>query len=121
MKELMMLAMLAIPAAFAAWTITQEEIFQDFREWLETACKDRCYVAKKLAFLPTCYFCTGTWTGFFFLMLCPMKFVSQGIQGYLLAWFTLAAIEQVYLTSFHILRVLLRWARANADAAEGWQ
>jgi len=112
------LVLLAIPAAFAAWTIVQEEIFRDFREWAKTHSNDHRFWVRKLAYLPTCYYCTGTWTSAAFLLLNPVRFVSEGPQGYLIAWFTIAAVSQVYLTAFNMLRVALRWSQAKADAAK---
>lgn len=118
MQELQTLALLAIPAAFMAWTIVCEEIFRDLRDLCEKRSDHPNPIIRKLCYLPTCYYCTGTWTAFFVLVLHPVRFVSDGPQGLLLAWFTLVAIEQVYLNAFHLIRVWLRASRAMADFHE---
>lgn len=109
------LAILAIPAAFLAWAVCKEEVFREIREAAE---KWTSWAGKKLAYLCTCYFCTAVWTGLLFLALHPIRLVSDGPQGYLVAWWVLVAIEEVYLSGFHVLRLLVRWAGAKADYEE---
>lgn len=114
--------LLALPVACMSWTIAETEVFRSFREriarwanWQKGT--DANSLKAKLAYLPTCYYCTSHYVTLFVLLLHPYKFVSPDVRGYALAWFAIVGVSAVYLTSYNLLRVVLRWGQAMADHA----
>lgn len=45
------------------WTITQEEIFKELREWLKSKSDDSGWLIQKVSYLPTCHYCFSHWVG----------------------------------------------------------
>lgn len=43
------------------WTITQEEIFKEVREWLRSQSAGSGWLIQKVAYLPTCHYCFSHW------------------------------------------------------------
>ena len=113
------IALLALTVACVSWTITKEEISREVREFFARLSKSHGnIVVRKLAYLPTCYYCTSHYVTLAVLLLHPVKLVSDGWQGYVFAGFTSVLVANVYLTLFNVLRAWLRGVQAWADRQE---
>lgn len=100
------LFMLALPVASVAWTITHEEVFREPREW----CKDKsqnCHalVPRKFFYLFTCEYCFSHYVAAFFLLITRFQVLYAGWRGYLIAWFALVWVANVYMSFFNRLRL----------------
>lgn len=100
------LALLAIPVACASWTVTHEEVFREPREY----CKDRSQKASRLParkffYLFTCEYCFSHYVSALALLLFGMQILYTGWRGYLIAWFSLVWIANVYMSLFNRLRL----------------
>lgn len=116
MKEILILAAVT---SVASWIITMMEVFRNFREAIDKwAKKNPTEFRKKLAYLPTCPFCTSAYVSAFFLVLAPTKLVAPHFGGYIIAWFFVQSIAYVMLTAYHHSRVWLRWGQALANTQE---
>ena len=121
-------ALLAVPVAPCSWTIAQTEIFRRFRELVGRWAKRKPESTPRalLAYLPTCYYCTSHYVGEAFMVLAflggasteTLKLGYPSAWGYIISSFTLIGVANVYLTGFNILRVVLRYAQAVANAQE---
>lgn len=126
--QLALIALLALPVSCASWTITMEKVFEEFRDVCGKIAKRKDgterkgfwgFVCKKIAYLPTCYYCTSHYVTIVAMVLYPVKLVGEDWRGYIFAGFAMAWIANlVYLTPFNLLRARLRLARAKADSAE---
>ena len=111
---------LAIPVACVAWTVTQEEILRELREWLK-AFQQRhsdSLWRQKLAYVPTCSYCFSHYVAALFVGLFGFKMLVDDWRGYLVSGLTVVLMANVYLSLYCMLRVVLRELRAKADAAE---
>ena len=100
------LLLLALPIACAAWTVTHEEVFREPREYCQQrsqSCKP--IVARKFFYLFTCEYCFSHYVTAFFLLLTRFQMLHQGWRGYLIAWFALVWIANVYMSAFNRLRL----------------
>lgn len=112
------LLILSIPVACVSWTIAETEVFRNVRESFKEWAKNRGgMVRQKLAYLPTCYYCTSHYVAIFFLLMRPTN-IAEDIRGYVISWFTVVAFSAVWLTIYNMLRASLRWIKAEADRAE---
>ena len=118
--------MLALPVACCSWTIAETEVFRSFRERIArwagwTKGQPAIGLKQKLAYLPTCYYCTSHYVAIGFLLLHPFATLTPhegwDIRGYAISWFAVVGVSAVYLTTYNCLRVLLRWGQAGADSA----
>jgi hypothetical protein len=121
-EQLVWALVLAIPVACLAWTIAQEEVFEELREILN-AYRQRhrdSFWRQKLAYLPTCPFCSSHYVAAIFLWLFHFKMLADDWRGYAVSLFSVVLLANVYLTVYHWLRAGLRASRARADEAEAW-
>lgn len=103
------LLMLALPIACASWTVTHEEVFREPREF----CVKHSQNCKRLAerkffYLFTCEYCFSHYVTAFFLILTRFTMLYEGWRGYLIAWFALVWIANVYMSIFNRLRLEIK-------------
>jgi hypothetical protein len=104
------LLLLALPIACASWTVTHEEVFREPREY----CVKRSQSCNKLAerkffYLFTCEYCFSHYVTLFFLVLTRFTLLYPGWRGYLMAWFALVWIANVYMSAFNRLRLEIKY------------
>jgi hypothetical protein len=100
------LLLLALPVACATWTVTHEEVFREPREYClrrSQSCKP--LIARKFFYLFTCEYCFSHYVSAFFLILTRFQMLYDGWRGYLIAWFALVWIANVYMSIFNWLRL----------------
>jgi hypothetical protein len=115
--------MLAIPVACCSWTIAETEVFRSVREsiarwagWNKGT--DAKGWKQKVAYLPSCYYCTSHYVALAFLALHPFTTLTPDVRGYAVSWFSIVGVSAVYLTTYNGMRVALRWGQAVANTAE---
>ena len=100
------LVLLALPIACASWTVTHEEVFREPRDF----CKDksqscRPLLARKFFYLFTCEYCFSHYVSAFFLVLTRFRMLYDDWRGYIIAWFALVWIANIYMSLFNRLRL----------------
>ena len=105
-RQIVYLFLLGIPVACASWTVTHEEVFREPRDW----CKDRSQrcrpaVARKFFYLFTCEYCFSHFVAAFFLLLTRFQMLYEGWLGYLIAWFSIVWVANIYMSFFNRLRL----------------
>jgi hypothetical protein len=114
--QVVWLFVLAIPVACCAWTVTHEEVFREPRDFCQERCKAcRSLVQRKFFYLFTCEYCFSHYVALFFLALTRYRLLLDDWRGYVLAWFGVVWVANVYMTLFGRLRVEIRSERAEAD------
>lgn len=103
------LLLLALPVACIAWTVTHEEIFREPREFCVKKSKssDKLY-KRKFFYLFTCEYCFSHYISFFIILITGFKLVYEDWRGYLVSFFALVWIANLYMTIFGILRQMLK-------------
>jgi hypothetical protein len=111
---------LAIPVACVAWTVTQEELLREFREWLKAfqGRHSNSLWWRKVAYMPTCSYCFSHYVAALFVGLFGFKMLVDDWRGYLVSGLTVVLMANVYLSIYCMLRAVLRERRARADQAE---
>jgi hypothetical protein len=104
--QLLWLLMLAIPVAAVAWTVTHEEVFREPRDY----CKKKSETARalwrrKLFYLFTCEYCFSHYVTAVFLVITRFKLLYPDWRGYLLSFFALVWVANVYMGVFANLRL----------------
>ena len=103
------LLLLALPIACASWTVTHEEVFREPRDY----CKGKSLSANRLPerkffYLFTCEYCFSHYVTIFFLFLTRFHLLDPGWRGYLMAWFGVVWIANVYMSIFNRLRLEIK-------------
>ncbi len=107
--QLGFLLLLAIPIACASWTVTHEEVFREPREFCQKqsqSCKS--LPQRKFFYLFTCEYCFSHYVTLFFLVITRFQMLFTGWRGYLIAWFALVWMANVYMSIFNRLRLEIK-------------
>lgn len=117
--QLVVLFVLAMPVACIAWTITHEEVFREARETCVAKSKwSRKAYQRKFFYVFTCEYCVSHYATLFILLLSGYTLLFQGWRGYVIAWFSLVWVANIYMSIFARLRLGIRRDRAELAAAE---
>ena len=119
LAQLLHAAILAIPVASVAWTVTHEDLFKEIREWLVQQSKSqRPWYARKFFYLFTCEYCFSHYVTIGALLLTRLTLLYEDWRGYVVAGFTIVWLANVYMGLFGRLRLEVRHERTEIQAAE---
>jgi len=104
--QLLWLLILAIPVASVAWTVTHEEVFREPRDY----CKKKSESARELwqrkfFYLFTCEYCFSHYVAAIFLIITRFKMLYPDWRGYLVSFFALVWVTNIYIGAFANLRL----------------
>ncbi len=113
--QLTWLFVLAISIACIAWTVTHEEIFKEARVY----CTDRSQnckrlIGRKFFYLFTCEYCFSHYVTAVVLLITKCKLLLDDWRGYLISFFALVFIANVYMSLFAYLRQSLKSEKIEA-------
>jgi hypothetical protein len=118
-NQLIVLFVLAIPIACIAWTVTHEEVFRELHEWcVKKSETSRTLFERKFFYLFTCEYCFSHYVTLFFLVITRYTLLFDDWRGYLIAFFSLVWIANIYMSFFGRLRLDIRHERVEIEAKE---
>ena len=118
-QQIVWLFVLALPVATVSWTVTHEEIFREAREFCATRSKScRRLIQRKFFYIFTCEYCFSHYVTIFFLAVTGFRLLLDDWRGYLISFFAVAAMANVYLSLFGRLRVDIKSERLDVAAKE---
>ncbi len=105
-RQFAYLVILALPVACASWTVTHEEVFREPRDF----CKEKSQncqpvLIRKFFYLFTCEYCFSHYVAAFFLVLTRFQMLYDDWRGYLISWFALIWVANIYMSLFNRLRL----------------
>ena len=104
--QFVLLLILALPVACAAWTVTHEEVFREPRELCKRMSQDcKSLPKRKFFYLLTCEYCFSHYVAALALLLFHYRLLYQGWRGYAIAWLAVVWIANVYMSVFNLLRL----------------
>lgn len=113
------LALLGLPVATIAWTVTHEEIFREPREWCERRARGgRTLLRRKFFYLFTCEYCFSHWVSLFFVALTGFQLLISDWRGYVIGFFALVGMANLYLSLYGLLRQQLKHETLEAKKDE---
>ena len=116
--QLVWLFVLAIPVATVAWTVTHEEIFREAREYFTSQTHHGHVLRRKFFYMLTCEYCFSHYVTAFFLWLTGYQLLLADWRGYLIAFFAVTAIANVYMSLFGRVRVEIKSERLDIAVKE---
>lgn len=110
------LIILSMVVASISWTVTQEEIFREWRE----ICKDksqacRTIFQRKFFYVFTCEYCFSHWVTLIMLAVTGFRLLIDDWRGYVLAFFLLPWIANQWMSLYRRLRVGIKHEDALAE------
>jgi hypothetical protein len=119
LEQIASLFVLALPVACVAWTVTHEEIFREPRQWLQSK-SETCvrWYQRKFCYVWTCEYCFSHYVAGAFVAFADFRLLLDDWRGYVIAWFALVAVANVYMSAYGRLRVEIRKERAVANKVQ---
>jgi hypothetical protein len=100
--QLVWLFVIALPVAGVSWTLTAQGIFAEPREYLSQQASDpeTNLQVRKLCHMLTCRYCLSHYVTLFFLFITRYKLLLPGWRGYLMSFFAVVWVANVYTLLF---------------------
>lgn len=118
-QQIVWLFVLAIPVACVAWTVTHEEVFREPRDYCKRCSQDcRSLLVRKFFYLFTCEYCFSHYVTAGFIFITQYRLLLDDWRGFLLSFFGVVFVANLYMSFFSRLRVDIRSERAAADWKE---
>jgi len=105
-QQITYLFLMALPIASIAWTVTHEDVFREPREYCIRKSKEcKKLITRKFFYLFTCEYCFSHYVSLFFLVITRYHLLYNDWRGYLIAFFSLVWVTNVYMSLFGFIRV----------------
>ena len=112
--QLLWLLILAAPVACVSWTVTHEDLFDEFRTWcLRRRQQSRRMYARKFFYVFTCEYCFSHYVAAGAVVLTGFRLLVTGWTGALIAWLTVVWVANVYMSLFVRLRLDIKRERVE--------
>jgi hypothetical protein len=117
--QIFWLVILSMIVASIAWTVTQEEIFREPREYCEDKSKEcRNIFQRKFFYVFTCEYCFSHWVSLLIIILTQFKAAINDWRGYVLAFFILPWLANFWMSIYRRLRVGIKHENVLAKKVE---
>lgn len=117
--QIFWLVILSMVVGSIAWTVTQEEIFKEWREYCQDRC-DNCETLprRKFFYIFTCEYCFSLWTTLLILLLTGFQLLIEDWRGYILAFFAIPWLANQMMSIYRRLRVDIKHEDLKAKVVE---
>ena len=117
--QIVWLLVLALPVASISWTVTHEEVFREPREYCERRMQGaRSLRERKFFYVFTCEYCFSHYVTAVVLLMTRFQLLYSGWRGYLLAFFALPFLANVYIGLYGKVKLGVTKERAEIKAIE---
>ena len=118
LTQLYWLLILSLVVASISWTVTQEEIFREPREWAKKRSEGRSNIfIRKFCYMLTCEYCFSHWVTIVVLLIAQFPLLFDDWRGYFISFFTLPWIANFWMSLYRRLRVDIKHENALAEQA----
>ena len=109
LSEIFALIILSLVVASISWTVTQEEIFAEWRKFCENQSESgKNILIRKLFYVFTCEYCFSHWVTLGILILSGFRLLMEDWRGYVLAFFALPWIANQWMSIYRRMRVEIK-------------
>lgn len=117
--QIFRLVILSMIVASISWTVTQEEIFREPREYCAENSKN-CgnLLLRKFFYVFTCEYCFSHWVALFLIVFTQFRVLIDDWRGYILAFFVLPWLANQWMSIYRRLRVGIKYENVLAKHAE---
>jgi len=113
------LVILSIVVGSIAWTVTQEEIFREPRDYCkERSEKCKSLLERKFFYVFTCEYCFSHWVTLLILILTGFRLLIDDWRGLVLAFFAIPWLANQWMSIYRRLRVGIKHENLEAKVTE---
>jgi hypothetical protein len=118
-EGLLVLAVLAMPIATVAWTVTHEDLFKEPRDYFVRKSEEaRSLLVRKLFYLLICEYCFSHYVTLAVLVLTQFRLLYDDWRGYVISGFSLVWVANHYMSLFGRLRLGIKSERIDVSLKE---
>ena len=118
-EQLYWIIILSIVIASIAWTVTQEEIFHEPRDWAKNHSESSSNIfVRKFFYVWTCEYCFSHWVTILVLLLTGFQLLFADWRGYVLAFFALPWVANQIMSLYRRLRVDIKHENLKAEVVK---
>lgn len=116
LEQIFAVLIISVVVASISWTVTQEEIFREWREVCEEKSK-RCrrVLERKFFYVFTCEYCFSHWVTLLLLIVTGFRLLIDDWRGYVLAFFTINWLANQWMSLYRRLRVEIKHDNVVAE------
>ena len=115
-EQIYWLVILSVVVASIAWTVTQEEIFREPREYCEEKSKNcKNLLQRKFFYVFTCEYCFSHWVTLLILPVTGFRLLIDDWRGCVLAFFAIPWMANQWMSIYRRLRVGIKHENALAE------
>lgn len=116
LTQLYWLLILSLVVASIAWTVTQEKIFEEPRNFAKKKSEtSRSLLVRKFCYVWTCEYCFSHWVTILVLFVAQFRLLIDDWRGYALAFFVLPWVANQWMSLYRMLRVDIKHENALAE------
>lgn len=113
--QIVTLFIISLPVACIAWTVTHEEIFREPREFCAKKSEECSTIyERKFFYLFTCEYCFSHYVSAAFIFITGYQLLFDDWRGYLISFFAVVFIANIYMSLFGLLRQNLKSEKIEA-------
>lgn len=117
--QIFWLVILSMVVASIAWTVTQEEIFREPREYCADKSKNcENIFQRKFFYVFTCEYCFSHWITLLILVFTQYRILLDDWRGFVLAFFLLPWLANQWMSIYRRLRVGIKHEDVLAEKAK---
>lgn len=118
-QGLLVLALLAMPIACVAWTVTHEDVFKEVRDYcVRTSERASSPLVRKFFYLFTCEYCFSHYVALAVLALTQFRLIYDDWRGYVISGLSLVWVANHYMSLFGRLRLGIKSERIDVSLKE---
>lgn len=118
-EQIFWVVILGIVASSIAWTVTQEEIFSEWRDYCTDKSKScSTLLQRKFFYVFTCEYCFSHWVTIGLLIFTQFRLLIDDWRGYVLAFFVIAWTANQFMSLYRRLRVEIKHKNTLAEEAK---
>jgi hypothetical protein len=105
LTQLFWILLLSLVVASIAWTVTQETIFEEWRDAAKRRSENaKSILVRKFFYVWTCEYCFSHWVTLLVLLVTGFRVLFNDWRGYVLAFFILPWIANQWMSLYRRLR-----------------
>jgi len=110
------IVILSLIVASIAWTVTQEQIFEEPRNYARRKSEDSSsLLVRKFCYVWTCEYCFSHWVTLLVLLITGFQVLFDDWRGYVLAFFLLPWVANQWMSLYRMLRVDIKHENLLAE------
>ena len=106
LTQLYWILILSLVVASVSWTVTQEKIFEEWRDWAKGHSENASNIfVRKFFYVWTCEYCFSHWVTLLVILITDFRLLIDAWPGYVLAFFLLPWVANQWMSLYRRLRL----------------